>query len=246
MNRRTILLLAAALVAMLGTALVFLYVKGADNRAEERFETVEVLRAVAPIEQGESIDDAATNGKLALEAVAKNDVLPNSQTSTEELSGLAATTTIYPGEQIVSDKFGQAAEALAARSALDVPKGDIAISVNLTDPGRVAGFLNPGSEVTVIFVGESDNGLGFSRMLLPRVTVLGVGSTTTTTTTTTTAAGEQTTAEIPQTLLTLSVSKEEAEKVTFAAANGEVALGLRTPDSTVKPGPGATFANVFK
>jgi pilus assembly protein CpaB len=246
MNRRTILLLAAALVAALGTALVFLYVKGADNRAEQRFETVEVLRAVAPIEKGESIDDAASSGKLTLEAVAKNDLLPNHQTDTEELKGLVATTTIYPGEQIVSDKFGEAAEALASKSALDVPKSDIAISVNLTDPGRVAGFLNPGSEVTVIFVGESDNGLGFSRMLLPRVTVLGVGSTTTTTKTTTTAEGDQTTAEIPQTLITLSVSKEDAEKVTFAAANGEVALGLRTLDSTVKPGKGVTMANVFE
>ena len=246
MNRRTILLLAAALFAALGTALVFLYVKGADNRAEERFETTEVLRAVAPIEKGESIDDAAKSGKLALEPVAQNDVLPEAQTSTEELSGQVATTTIYPGEQIISDKFGQAAEALAAKSALDVPKSDIAISVNLTDPGRVAGFLNPGSEVAVIFVGEEDNGLGFSRMILPRVTVLGVGSTTTTTKTTTTPEGEETTAEIPQTLITLSVSKVEAEKVTFAAAEGEVVLGLRTLDSTVKPGQGVTYANVFE
>ncbi|HET8960279.1 Flp pilus assembly protein CpaB [Nocardioides sp.] len=246
MNRRTVLLLAAALVAALGTALVFLYVKGADNRAEERFETVEVLRAVTTIEQGESIDDAATNGKLALEAVAKNDVLPNSQTSTEALSGQVAVTTIYPGEQIISDKFGPAAEALAAKSDLDVPKNDIAISVNLTDPGRVAGFINPGSEVTVFFTGTPGSGIGFSRMLLPQVTVLGVGSTTTTTKTTTTAEGEQTTSEIPQTLLTLAVSKEEAEKVHFAVANGEVVLGLRTPDSSIKPGPGATFDNVFK
>jgi pilus assembly protein CpaB len=246
MNRRTILLLAAALVAALGTALVFLYVKGADNRAEERFDTVEVLRAVSTIEKGESIDDATASGKIALQPVARADLLPNYQTSTEELDGLAATTTIYPGEQIVSDKFGQAAEALAAKSALDVPKGDIAISVSLTDPGRVAGFINPGSEVAVIFVGTDAGGLGFSRTLLPRVTVLGVGSTTTTTKTTTTPEGQQTTAEIPQTLLTLSVSKDEAEKVTFAAANGELSLGLLTPDSDVKPGQGITFANVFK
>ena len=246
MNRRTILLLAAALVAMLGTALVFLYVKGADNRAEERFDTVEVLRAVAPIEQGESIDDAAASGKLALQPVSKNDLLPNYQTSTEELSGLAATTTIYPGEQIVSDKFAQAAEALAAKSALDVPEDDIAISVNLTDPGRVAGFINPGSEVTVIATAQPNSGIGFGRMLLPKVTVLGVGSTTTTTKTTTTAEGEQTTAEIPQTLITLAVTKEEAEKVAFAVSNGEIVLGLRTPESSVKTGPGATFTNLFE
>lgn len=246
MNRRTILLLAAALVAALGTALVFLYVKGADNRAEERFDTVEVLRAVGTIEQGESIDDAAQSGKLALQPVARDSVLSNAQTDTEELSGLAATTTIYPGEQIVSDKFAQPVEALAAKTELDVPKDDIAISVNLTDPGRVAGFLNPGSEVTVIFTGKPESGTPFSRMLLPKVTVLGVGSTTTTTKTTTTAEGEQVTSELPQTLLTLSVTKEEAEKVFYAVANGEVVLGLRTPESVVNPGQGITMLNVFK
>ena len=52
MKRRTILLFAAALVAALGPALVFLYVQGADNRAEERFDTVEVLRAVGPDRAG--------------------------------------------------------------------------------------------------------------------------------------------------------------------------------------------------
>lgn len=246
MNRRTVLLLAAALVAALGTALVFLYVKGADNRAEERFDTVEVLRAVGTIETGETIEDAAASGKLALQPVARGDVLPNSQTSTEQLSGLAATTTIYPGEQIVSDKFAQPVEALAAKTELDVPKDDVAISVNLTDPGRVAGFLNPGSEVAIFYTGPGPAGESISRMVLPQVTVLGVGSTSTTTKTTTTPEGEQTTSEIPQTLLTLSVSKEEAEKVTFSAANGEVAFGLRTPESLVKPGPGITFANLFE
>ena len=39
MDRRRILLVAAAVVAALGTMLVFLYVRGADNRAEQRFET---------------------------------------------------------------------------------------------------------------------------------------------------------------------------------------------------------------
>ena len=68
MDRRRILLVVAVVVALLGTALVFLYVRGADARAEDRFDTVDVLRAVAPIEAGETIDDAAANGKLALAA----------------------------------------------------------------------------------------------------------------------------------------------------------------------------------
>ena len=87
MDRRRILLIVAVIVALLGTALVFLYVRGADARANERFDTVNVLRAVAPIEAGESIDDAAANGKLALQPVAEDYLLPNYQTSVEAISG---------------------------------------------------------------------------------------------------------------------------------------------------------------
>lgn len=77
MDRRRILLIVAVIVALLGTALVFLYVRGADARAEDRFATIEVLSAVAPIEAGESIDDAAASGKLALRPVPNDSLLSN-------------------------------------------------------------------------------------------------------------------------------------------------------------------------
>jgi pilus assembly protein CpaB len=243
MDRRRVLLLAAVLLAVLGTVLVFLYVRGADSRAEQRFETVEVLKATTAIEPGESIDDAQASGKLALLPVAREDVLPNAQTSTETLSGLVATTRIYPGEQIISDKFGGEAEA---SSALQIPKGMLAVSVNLTDPARVAGFVNPGSEVTVFLNGANPTtGEPFTRVLLPRVTVLGVGSTTPTTTTTTTEDGEQTTEQLPRTLLTLAVDQSDAQRVLFATTNGELAFGLLTGNVTVRPDDGVTAADLF-
>ena len=40
MGRRTILLVVAALVAALGTTMVFMYVRGVDARANERFDAV--------------------------------------------------------------------------------------------------------------------------------------------------------------------------------------------------------------
>ncbi len=244
MDRRKILLLAAVIVAALGTALVFLYVQGADSRAEERFETVEVLRAVAVIEPGENIDEAAANGKLDLQPVAQSDLLPNAVSSTESLAGLVATTRIYVGEQIIPDKFGGESEAA---SPLQIPKGQLAISVNLTDPARVAGFVNPGSEVAVFLNGSNaTSGEPFTRVLLPRVTVLGVGSTTPTTTTTTTTDGQQTTEQLPRTLLTLALDQRDAQKVLFAVGNGELAFALLTGNSSVKPDPGVTAANLFE
>src|SRR4051794_38748134 len=69
MDRRRILLVVAVLVAALGSALVFLYTKGADTRAEKKFDTVQVLEATAIINPGEKFEDAQTAGKLALKAV---------------------------------------------------------------------------------------------------------------------------------------------------------------------------------
>jgi pilus assembly protein CpaB len=238
MNRRIVLLVVAVIVAALGTGLVFLYVQGADNRAEQRFDTVEVLRAVAPIEPGETIEDAAAGGKLAMQPVAQSDLLPNYQTSIDPLKGLVAVTRIYAGEQIISDKFSGEPEAL---SPLPIPEDMVAISVNLTDPARVAGFVNPGSQVAVFYNAED-----YTRLLLPRVTVLGVGSTTPTTTTTTTTTGEETTEQLPRTLLTIAVAQKDAERVQFAASHGEVAVALLTESSSVNPAPGTTEGNLFR
>jgi pilus assembly protein CpaB len=243
MDRRRILLVVAVIVALLGTALVFLYVRGADQRAESRFETVDVLRAVAPIEAGETIDDAAASGKLQLQPVARDYLLPNYQTSIESLSGSVATVRILPGEQIVADKFGTEVEA--APSALALPKGEIAISVNLTDPARVAGFINPGSRVSVFLNGTDPAGQTFTRLLLEDVQVLAVGSTSTTQTTTTTPEGTETTEQLPQTLMTLSLKQADAERVLFAQTSGELVFALINGDSNVSTGPGITNADLF-
>jgi len=238
MDRRRILLVVAVVVALLGTALVFLYVRGSEARAEAQFDTVDVLHAVAPIEAGESIDDAAAKGKLALQPVAREYLLPNYQTSTTSLSGSVATVPIYPGEQIVSDKFGAEAEA---SSALAIPKGMLAISVTLTDPSRVAGFVNPGTKVAIFLTSPT-----FTRLLLDEVAVIGVGSTTTTETTTTTEDGAQTVEQLPRTLMTLALEQEDAEKVLQGQVNGELAFGLLTDASDVALSPGTTSANLFQ
>ena len=116
----------------------------------------------------------------------------------------------------------------------------MAVSVNLTDPARVAGFVNPGSQVAIFLTG-TDHGHRRRRsreLLLERVTVLGVGSTTPVSTTTTDESGASTTEQLPRTLLTLSVNQAQAEKILFAAGNGELAFGLLTDASEVAPDAG--------
>jgi len=242
MERRKFLVVIAAIVAALGIVLVLLYVRGADHRAQNQFATVKVLTATSQINPGETIDQASTGGKLALTAVTRNQLLDGYQTGTAALAGQVALTTIYPGEQIIASKFGTTP---ASVSALPIPDGKVAISVNLTDPARVAGFVNPGSYVA-IFMNGTEGGQPYSRLLLPKVQVIGTGSTSPVSTTTTDDQGQQATEQLPKTLLTLAVDQQEAQKVLFAQGNGELAFALLTDTSKVAPGPATTLNSLFK
>jgi pilus assembly protein CpaB len=237
-------MVVAVLVAALGSALVFLYTKGADTRAEKKFDTVEVLEATAMINPGEKIEDAQAAGKLALKAVSKDSLLDGYQTTTDSMAGTVSLGTIYPGEQIIAAKWGTSA---AVQSSLQIPDGMMAASINLTDPGRVAGFVNPGSQVAVFLTGtDPQTSQPFTRLLLDRVTVLGVGSTTPVSTTTTDQTGASTTEQLPRTLITLALSQRQVEQVTFAASNGELSFALLTDKSTVQPDAGMDATTLFK
>lgn len=247
MDRRKLLLVVAVIVAMLGAGLVFLYVQGADKRAADQFDTVEVLTATQPIVTGETYEEALSADKFQMTRVPQSVMLPSALTAPGGLDGLAANTNIFPGEQIVPEKFGGVAEA----SRLPIPDDMVAVSVELTDSARVAGFVSAGSEVSIWLTGDeatvNREPKWYSRLVIPSAKVLAAGSTTLVSTTSTDAAtGEETTEQLPRTLLTLAVDQDDAEKVKLAAAIGELSFGLISETSKVKPGPGRIFDNLFK
>ena len=241
MDRRKVLLVVAAVIAALGTLLVFLYVRGADQRADQRYDAVQVLRAVKSIPPGETVEAAQAAGKIETGTVAREQLLADALTGVEPIAGQVAVTTIYPGEQIISSKFG----ATGTATGLTMPKGKFAISVQLGDTQRVAGFVNPGDNVAIFMNGSGPQG-AFTRLLLPTVQVIASGATTMTTTTTTTAAGAQTQEVFPRALMTLAVSQEEAERIMFATSSGELTFGLLNTDSKVAPSGGVTEDNLFR
>lgn len=241
MDRRKILLILAAMIAALGTLLVFLYVQGAEGRAREKFASVEVLVAAQDIAQGESFTDAS--GKFEKREVPEDAVLTNALTSLDSLDGLVALTPTYKGEQILQSKWGGSSDVDVTAKVLAIPKGKVAMSVNLTEPARVAGFVNPGSEVAIIVAVDEGR---YTRTVLRNVTVLGVGGTSTVTTVKTTGDGESETEQIPQTLLTIAVTQKEAERVLWGASFGELSFALVNPDSDLKPSGPVTEPNLFQ
>lgn len=227
MGRRTILLVVAALIAVAGTALVVLYVRGADNRAKENEAPVQVLKATAQINVGETAKAAMDAGKLQLAAVPRSQVLVGAMNTIDNISAEIAVAPIYPGEQIISSKFGQP----GASSALNIPDGQMAMSLSLSDTGRVAGFVNPGSNVAVI--GTCN---GKTTTVFPSLSILAVGTTTVTNTTTTNASGQQTTEQLPKTLFTVAVTQEQGQLLLATQSSCELAFALLTKTSQVNPG----------
>lgn len=250
MARRSVLLLVAALIAVVGTAMIVLYVQGIDARATEGQELVEVLAATEAVDAGESVADATSEGKFEKKKVRRDDMVDGALTSTGTISDLVALSPIYPGEQLIARKFG----SLGDSQNLLIPKGLIAVSVELTDPARVAGFVNPGSDVA-IFVSADPSLMKpdgtevklapYTRLLLPKVQVIGVGTTSITSRNTTNEDGAQTTEEVAKTILTVAVNQEQAEKIIYAGRNGELAFALLSSDSKVTDNPGVTARDIM-
>ena len=243
MGRRTFLLVAALVVAAVGTTMVFLYVNGVNDRALADQQPVQVLVATAPIAAGTTAADAQSAGALEKRTVSRVSVAPGALSDITPIAEQVALAPIFVGEQIIEAKFGQP----GSTSNLPIPEGKLAVSVQLADPARVAGFVSPGSEVAIFLTIEGGRGPNneVTRVLLPKVQVIATGATTVVSTTTT-AEGETQTEELPKALLTLAVSQSEAQKVVYGSQHGQMYFGLLTADSKIdKSDTGVTNDNLF-
>ncbi len=244
MDRRRLLLVVAAVIAALGVALVFVYARGADTRAADKYDTVEVLTASQEIAPGESLDDALENGKVQLTHVARAQLLDGASEDSDPLRDKVALTTIYAGEQLIPAKFG-AVEDVEAAAVLPIPEGKVAISVLVKDDGRVGRFIKTGAEVSVIATIIDGNEPVLTRMLLPRVTVVADGLKTFVPEDEELSEQVEGNSQEIQRLVTLALDQREAEKVRFAEKDGELTIALLNDASKVKVGPEVNRQNLF-
>jgi len=255
MTRRSALLVSALGIAALGTLLILLWVKGIEDRAKEDQELVEVLVATGTIEPGDTLEDALADGKIETREINSIAEVPGSMSTTESIEGQIALENIYPGEQILEQNWG----APGQEQTLGIEGDHMAISVELSDPDRVAGFVTAGSEIAVFCTaldaqvilpdGTTRDVGDYTRVIVPRALVLGIGNTAVASRTTTTDEGEQTSEEVPRTVLTLSVDQDDAEKIILCRQGSNPTFALLTEDSAVESkrpeGVGATPTDLF-
>ena len=158
MNRTVIGVIAAVVLASVGTLMLVLYVQGAEARALAGQETVEVLVVTEPVARGTAAEDLAR--AVSTEMVPAKVRADGGITDLDELDGQWTSVDLLPGEQLVAARF-LSAQDLADDRGIDVPEGLQEVTVSL-DPQRVlGGQLRPGHTVGVFasftMVDEADD-----------------------------------------------------------------------------------------
>ncbi len=149
MNRRVLGLLLAIVLAGVATFLLIQYVTSADERARESEELVEVFVAQGDIAPGTTADAAAAQGLIDADEIPSRTLPSGAIGDLSQLDGLVAVGPIYDGEVIVSQRFGRTV-AVAGGVGLDVPEGREAVTVEAGVIAGVAGFVQPGDDVSVV------------------------------------------------------------------------------------------------
>lgn len=242
MGRRTVLLIAALVVAGLGTALVWMYASRADERAQADAAPVQVLVATSDIGAGTSGSAISEAAAVELRTLPAASVPAGALSDLTPVIDLVTLGPVFTGQALLQQMFGGQQQVAGG---LTLPEGSMGISIQLGDPQRVAGFVKPGSEVALFTTASGVGGVAEQQttVLLPRVLVAAVGPTVVAQAA---AEGSANTEAIPTAIMTLALTQEEAQKVILASQTTSLYMGLLDDKSKVNPNaPGTTARNLL-
>lgn len=230
MGRRILAVLAAAMVALIGVVAVVIYAKGADARAVAGQQPQTVFVAEQLVPSGTTAADAVAKGLIVATKVAAKGLPAGALAGVDEATGkLVALTDIAPGEFVIAGRFGTTP---MGQKVIQVPDGQVAISLTLSDPARVGAFVTPGSHIVIYntytpAAGASKDaaaGGRATRVLLEDVLVIAMGSTTLTPP----ADGQ---AQALGALVTVALPPATAAKLVHGIQTGTLYAGLRGTDT---------------
>jgi pilus assembly protein CpaB len=136
--RRTLLAIAAVLLATIGTTLLYVYVSTADSRAKAQVERIPVLVASNEMAAGTS----ASTLSARMTDVATFDLMPQAITDLRSIQGKVLTVKVFAKQQLTLQMFGEATTG-------GLPTGHVAISVAFGEAQRVSSLIKAGSTVNV-------------------------------------------------------------------------------------------------
>lgn len=254
MGRRIVAILAAAVIALVGVTAVLLYARGADARAVASQQPANVYVVKSLVPSGTTLKDAVQSGLIIKTSVASKGVPLGALTGVDGGNGgLFALSDIQPGEYVLNDRFGVKP---VGTKAIEVPAGQVAVSISLSDPARVGTFLTPGSHVVLFdsfdVVAAADSAATKvetgtqTRVLLDDVLVIAMGESSLTPAATPTGEdGEAAAAPVAGALLTVAVTPADAVRLVHGIQTGRLYAALRGTDAKVDLGKVVSGVSLF-
>lgn len=238
-------LIASAVLAVFGTAVLVAYVQSAHNKAGAAESTESVLVATQRIPRGTKATEL--KGKVQVKEVPASAAVAGAVHSIAEIDGAkVAATDLMPGEQVLADRF-QTPQMLGRQG---VPDGMLEVTVKLDPERAVGGTIRPGDTVAVLssfkpfdlenVPGADPNAPKKSpdttHIVLHKVLVTNVQTSTAQKDATTSAAKkpDDTTPDTAlkgQLLVTLALDATSVQRVVFSAEFGTLWLSAEPSDA---------------
>ncbi len=152
-QRRTLILAAAIIVGALGAFLVWNYVSGVEDKANEGTQLVSVYLVSQPIARGTSGNEAAAFIKK--DSIPRKAVPANAITSPEDIAGKVALYALSPNAVVLNDMFADPSDPNARQSFSERltrinNEDQVAISIQVDQVRGVAGLIQPGDFINIM------------------------------------------------------------------------------------------------
>ena len=223
MDRRALLI--ALVVALLGVVLLVLYTKRFEREASGG-DKVKLLVTLKPIERGKPITEELLSTKEVPQAYVEDRAIKEVDKS--KILGLKVGTTIQAQQTMMWTDLSTANEERRDLSSLIVP-GSRAVPIRTRREDSSAAMVKPGDYVDVIAVLQDPNTNANEKsaiVLLQRILVLASGFDTSPSALDLTIGKDR---RIEESVLTLSLSLESAQKIAVAMDRGALSVVLRNP-----------------
>ena len=233
-NRRTVIIIAALVVALIAGIATYSYLDTTQERANKDARLVEVYKVKKDIPKGFSGDQAIAEEFIELDEIPEKFRPLTSVTDINTIKGRVSLTSLSANQVVVDGQFVDPRIEQVTFSER-IPQGQVAITLSFDQLRGVAGLLVPGDKVNMIIPDPRD---GKQRFLFQNVNIIAIGGVAAP------QAGETVAAANPgSNLITFAVPPLAAEKLVVAGASAYLTLVApdNQPVSVPSVGPNELF-----
>ena len=174
-TRRTVILVAAVVIAAVAGVATFSYLSGVQNRANRGATLVKVFVVKKDIQKGFPAEQAIAEKYVASSEIQEKFRPTTSVTDLNTIKGKVALTNLSSNQVVVDGQFVDPKVEQITNSQR-IQSGRVAVSIATDEVRGVGGLLVPGDKVDLMVNDTSQDPNGKMRLLYQNVEILFIGT----------------------------------------------------------------------